>query len=68
MSIIYCFTDILITAPIERVIQMKEKEKQKKDKLSYFIEKSSINTDPLGSWTGTPDNPNEEPVQDVDDL
>lgn len=47
---------------------MKEKEKQKKDKLSYFIEKSSINTDPLGSWTGTPDNPNEEPVQDVDDL
>ncbi len=28
-----------------------------------------INTDPNGSWTGVvPDNPNEVPVQDVDDL
>lgn len=29
----------------------------------------SINTDPNGSWTGVVlDNPNEIPVQDVDDL
>ena len=27
-----------------------------------------INTDPLGSWTGVPDDPEELPVQDVDDL
>ncbi len=39
-----------------------EKEKDKKR------EKETIITDPLGSWTGTPENPNEEPVQDVDDL
>lgn len=25
-------------------------------------------TDPLGSYTGTPENPWEEPVQDADDL
>ena len=29
---------------------------------------SSIITDPNGSYTGTPLNPNEQPVQDVDDL
>ena len=26
------------------------------------------NTDPLGSWTGVPREPNEKPVQDADDL
>ena len=30
--------------------------------------KSTIITDPNGSYTGTPLNPNEQPVQDVDDL
>lgn len=25
-------------------------------------------TDPLGSWTGVPENPYEEPTQDADDL
>ena len=29
---------------------------------------SEINTDPLGSWTGTPDDPFDMPVQDADDL
>ena len=27
-----------------------------------------INTDPLGSWTGVPDEKWEAPVQDADDL
>ena len=25
-------------------------------------------TDPQGSWTGVPENPDEKPVQDADDL
>ena len=29
---------------------------------------SNINTDPLGSYTGTPDDPYEKPTQDADDL
>ena len=33
-----------------------------------FTVKSRIDTDPLGSWTGTPDDQNEKPIQDVDDL
>lgn len=37
-----------------------KKEKEKK--------KESIVTDPNGSYTGTPENEGEEPVQDVDDL
>ncbi len=28
----------------------------------------TIDTDPLGMWTGVPDNPYEKPVQDADDL
>lgn len=28
----------------------------------------AIKTDPLGSYTGRPDNPYEKPVQDADDL
>ena len=30
--------------------------------------KKKINTDPFGSYTGRPDDPNEKPVQDADDL
>ena len=33
-----------------------------------MIEEHPIQTDPYGSYTGTPLNPLEEPVQDVDDL
>jgi hypothetical protein len=29
---------------------------------------NKICTDPQGSYTGVPENPNETPVQDVDDL
>lgn len=38
--------------------------KSKKKKKNLF----ESHTDPLGSYTGTPENPYEEPVQDVDDL
>ena len=27
-----------------------------------------IQTDPMGSYTGKPDDPNEKPVQDADEL
>lgn len=30
--------------------------------------KETINTDPLGMYTGVPENPFEKPVQDADDL
>ena len=30
--------------------------------------KEKIITDPYGSYTGRPEKPNEEPVQDADDL
>ncbi len=31
-------------------------------------EKKRIVTDPMGSYTGRPANPDEKPVQDADDL
>lgn len=39
---------------------------KKKEKGDYLDEK--IKTDPLGSYTGTPENPVDKPVQDADDL
>lgn len=30
--------------------------------------KKLINTDPNGSYTGRPDDPDERPIQDADDL
>ncbi len=31
-------------------------------------EKKKISTDPLGSYTGRPEDPDDKPVQDADDL
>ena len=32
------------------------------------VRRSQISTDPLGSWTGVPDDPYDMPIQDADDL
>ena len=49
---------------------MKEKKTERNtiSESADFTVKSRIDTDPLGSWTGTPDDPNEMPIQDADDL
>lgn len=47
---------------------MKKKEKCKNVGASMSTRDNEINTDPLGSWTGSPDDPHEMPVQDADDL
>ena len=47
----------------------KRKVKNKiKEVVSVYSTKESKKADPLGSWTGTPENKNEKPVQDADDL
>ncbi len=43
------------------------KKKIKEERGSESV-KSSIDTDPLGMWTGVPDDPYDLPVQDADDL
>ncbi len=40
----------------------------KTDNPMRMAEMASIVTDPFGSYTGVPSDPNEKPVQDVDDL
>ncbi len=50
---------------------MKDKSKKKStDEVKKLTEgyDESICTDPNGSYTGVPENKNEKPVQDVDDL
>ena len=53
---------------------MKEKKNQKErgkcssDACELDFIKESIDTDPLGMYTGVPKNPNDTPVQDADDL
>jgi hypothetical protein len=43
---------------------MSKKHKDKKQAKPM----QSIQTDPFGSYTGVPADPNEKPVQDADDL
>ncbi len=33
-----------------------------------FINPDTLHADPLGSWTGTPADPDDKPTQDADDL
>lgn len=42
-----------------------DKPMRKARELSHY---TAAKTDPMGSWTGQPLDPNEVPVQDVDDL
>lgn len=49
----------------------KATEKKKREimnKVEEVIDTTPSKTDPLGSYTGLPVNPNEKPVQDADDL
>ncbi len=39
-----------------------------KEAAQAFVSEDNLATDPLGSWTGNPDDPGEVPTQDVDDL
>lgn len=43
---------------------MKKKQESKKEEKIFH----RPITDPQGSYTGVPENPEEEPVQDADDL
>ncbi len=53
---------------------MKQKEKNKQNQPSAqqivndYVLESSNETDPLGSYTGKPLNPEDLPTQDADDL
>ena len=49
---------------------MKEKKKKAKiyERLEQIISMQSSTADPNGSYTGVPINPNEQPIQDADDL
>lgn len=39
-----------------------------KQKVNPVTEEQQSRTDPLGMWTGVPEDPYEKPVQDADDL
>ena len=47
---------------------MKNEKKNKSIGASMSTRDNEINTDPLGSWTGAPDDPYDMPIQDADDL
>ena len=46
----------------------KKKRTEISDKVQRIISMQSSVSDPNGSYTGVPENPNETPVQDADDL
>lgn len=43
-------------------------EKKPMEKARQLTRLNDSKTDPQGSWTGQPQDPNEVPVQDADDL
>ena len=47
---------------------MKKHEKKETDIVEQMMKEGPSQTDPLGSWTGKPENIYEVPVQDADDL
>lgn len=48
--------------------QQVQNSRRVKQVVEAMVEKSSLKTDPQGSYTGTPKQPLEVPVQDADDL
>ena len=54
--------------------EREEKSAEKRRRKSYtdndliMHSEGRIDTDPQGSWTGTPSDPNDAPIQDADDL
>ena len=48
----------------------KESKAQRKAQqvVDAYVGVSQLKADPMGSWTGKPQNANEVPVQDADDL
>lgn len=45
-----------------------EKIKRINNRLAGLMSMASLDTDPQGMYTGVPENPYEQPVQDADDL
>lgn len=41
---------------------------KKQEKTEITAKEQQSKTDPLGMWTGVPQDPYEKPVQDADDL
>lgn len=51
-----------------KTVQKKDGNRCPMDKAMDLTRWQSAKTDPQGSWTGTPADPDEVPVQDADDL
>lgn len=49
-------------------MEKKKKSSEISDKVQGIISMQSCVSDPNGSYTGVPENPNDKPVQDADDL
>lgn len=49
-------------------MEKRRKEDRPMEKARELSQFTAAKTDPQGSWTGCPADPNEVPVQDADDL
>lgn len=47
---------------------MKKRKPPQADAVRAILNEAPSFTDPQGSWTGRPEEPDETPVQDADDL
>ncbi len=49
-------------------LRSSENPSKAKEAAQAFVSEDNAATDPLGSWTGSPADPGETPIQDADDL
>ena len=75
VSIIDSIISVILVKTSEKAtkegLNMKKKSKHNKNEITNMQSRDidpMIDTDPLGSWTGVPDDPMEKPIQDADDL
>ncbi len=48
--------------------KQKREKKTAKEAVKAYVSRDNLQCDPNGSWTGCPENKNEVPTQDADDL
>ena len=53
---------------IKEAFNKSENPEAAKEVVRTFVSKDNVNTDPMGSWTGTPADLGDVPTQDADDL
>ena len=57
-----------MSVKLDKVSKRKQIQKKVEEVSDAYLSYDSLKTDPMGSYTGKPENKYDKPVQDADDL